>query len=81
MTAAEMKIKHDREYYQMRATEAERAENQLRQIKMVVAVHKQNHSDTMAMTHDPREKFAEQSAWKALDTIEKEIEAIIGQEG
>ncbi|WP_313182088.1 hypothetical protein [Lacrimispora sp.] len=81
MTAAEMKMIHDREYYSMRAAVAERAENQISQIRTVIAIHKQNHSDTMVMTHDQKKKAEEQCAWKALDNIEKEIEAIIGQEG
>ena len=81
MTAAEMKLEHDIEYYRMRAAEAERAENIISQIRTAVEVHKQNHSDTMAMTHDPKVKFLEQSAWKAVNMIEKEIEAIIRQEG
>lgn len=81
MTAAEMKMEHDREYYSMRAAVAERAENQISQIRTVIAIHKQNHSDTMVMTHDQKKNAEEQCAWKALDAIEKEIEAIIGQEG
>ncbi|EXG86203.1 hypothetical protein K413DRAFT_3026 [Clostridium sp. ASBs410] len=81
MTAAEMKMEHDQEYFSMRAAEAERAENQISQIRAAIAIHKQNHSDTMVMTHDQKKKATEQCVWKALDNIEKEIEAIIGQEG
>ena len=78
MNAAEMKMEHDMEYFSMRAAEAERAENQISQIRAAIAIHKQNHSDTMVMTHDQKKKAEEQCAWKALDSIEKEIEAIIG---
>ena len=81
MTAVEMKMEHDLEYFSMRAAEAERAENQISQIRAVIAIHKQNHSDTMMYTHKPEQKKEAQHMWRAMDNIEKEIEAIIGQEG
>ena len=81
MTATEMKMEHDREYFYMRAAEAERDENHISQIREVIAIHKQNHSDTMVHTHKLQEKEIAQHMWKALDIIEKEIEAIIRQEG
>jgi len=81
MHAAEMKMEHDREYFSMRAAEAERAENQISQIRAAIAIHKQNHSDTMMHTHNLDQKKEAQHMWKAMDNIEKEIEAIIGQEG
>jgi len=34
----------------------------------------------MVMTHEQKKKAEEQCAWKALDNIEKEIEAITGRE-
>lgn len=81
MNAAEMKMEHDMEYFKMRAAEAERAENQISQIRAVIAIHKQNHSDTMMHTHNLDQKKEAQHMWKAMDNIEKEIEAIIGREG
>lgn len=81
MNAAEMKLDHLNQICQLQANELESKENKIRQIRATIAIHKQNHSDTMVMTHDQKKKAEEQCAWKALDNIEKEIEAIIGQEG
>lgn len=81
MTAAEMNLDHLNQICRLQADELESKENKISQIRAVIAIHKQNHSDTMVMTHDQKKKAEEQCAWKALDNIEKEIEAIIGQEG
>ncbi|MGL6217559.1 MAG: hypothetical protein ACRC36_05945 [Lacrimispora sphenoides] len=81
MTAVEMNLDHLNQICRLQDNELESKENQINQIRTVIAIHKQNHSDTMVMTHDQKKKAEEQCAWKALDNIEKEIEAIIGQEG
>lgn len=81
MTAAEMNLDHLNQICRLQANELESKDNKISQIRTVIAIHKQNHSDTMAMTHDQKKKAEEQCAWKALDNIEKEIEVIIGQEG
>jgi|GEM_PF-1147796 len=81
MTAAEMNLDHLNQICRLQANELESKENKISQIRTVIAIHKQNHSDTMVMTHDQKKKAEEQCAWKALDNIEKEIVAIIGQEG
>jgi len=81
MTAVEMNLDHLNQICRLQANELESKENKISQIRAVIAIHKQNHSDTMVMTHDQKKKAEEQCAWKALDNIEKEIEAIIGREG
>ncbi|SET71436.1 hypothetical protein SAMN05443270_1086 [Lacrimispora sphenoides] len=81
MTAAEMNLDQLNQICRLQADELESKDSQIRRIRDTVAIHKQNHSDTMVMTHDQKKKAEEQCAWKALDNIEKEIEAIIGQEG
>lgn len=81
MTAAEMNLDHLNQICRLQANELESKENQISQIRAAIAIHKQNHSDSMVMTHDQKKKAEEQCAWKALDNIEKEIEAIIRREG
>lgn len=80
MTAVKMMLDHLNQICRLQADELETKENQISQIRTVIAIHKQNHSDTMVMTHEQKKKAEEQCAWKALDNIEKEIEAITGRE-
>jgi len=75
-----MMLDHLNQICRLQADELETKENQISQIRTVIAIHKQNHSDTMVMTHEQKKKAEEQCAWKALDNIEKEIEAITGRE-
>jgi hypothetical protein len=81
MTAAEMKLERDLEYFRTKSAELDERENQIQRIKDTVAIYKQSYSDTMVHTHNLDQKKEAQHMWRALDNIEKEIEAIIGQEG
>jgi hypothetical protein len=81
MNAAEMMLNHINQICQLQANELESRDSQIRQIRDTVSIYKQNYSDTMVHTHNLDQKKEAQHMWKALDNIEKEIEAIIGQEG
>jgi hypothetical protein len=81
MTAAEMKLERDLEYFRMKSAELEERDTQIQRIRDTVAIYKQSYSDTMMHTHKLEQKKEAQHMRRALDNIEKEIEAIIGQEG
>ncbi|HCD44926.1 MAG TPA: hypothetical protein DEQ64_14585 [Lachnoclostridium sp.] len=81
MTVAEMKLDHINQICQLQANELDSKDSQIRQIRDTVAIYKQSYSDTMVHTHNLDQKKEAQHMWRALDNIEKEIEAIIGQEG
>ena len=81
MTATEMMLDHINQICRLQADELESKDSQIRRIRDTVAIYKQNHSDTMMHTHNLDQKKEAQHMWKAMDNIEKEIEAIIGQEG
>ena len=81
MTAVEMKLQMDLEYFRMKSAVLDERDKQIQRIKDTVAIYKQSYSDTMMHTHKLDQKKEAQHMWKAMDNIEKEIEAIIGQEG
>ncbi len=81
MTAAEMNLDHINQICRLQANELESKDSQIRRIRDTVAIYKQSYSDTMVHTHNLDQKKEAQHMWRAMDNIEKEIEAIIGQEG
>lgn len=81
MTAVKMMLDHINQICRLQADELENKDNQIRRIRDTVAIYKQSYSDTMVHTHNLDQKKEAQHMWKAMDNIEKEIEAIIGQEG
>jgi len=76
-----MMLDHINQICRLQADELESKDSQIRQIRDTVAIYKQSYSDTMVHTHKPDQKKEAQHMWRAMDNIEKEIEAIIGQEG
>lgn len=81
MTTVKMMLDHINQICRLQADELESKDSQIRRIRDTVAIYKQSYSDTMVHTHNLDQKKEAQHMWKAMDNIEKEIKAIIGQEG
>lgn len=73
MTAAEMKLNQECEFYRMRAAELEKIENMNNKFMDIIDNSKQRYSDIVSLSHDDKTRAVAQNKWKALDDLKKEL--------
>lgn len=81
MTAAEMKLERDLEYFRMKSAELDERDSQIRQIIAVFNEREQRLEDTFNLSGDYKTTAAAHFKLKELRDLRKEIETILGQEG
>lgn len=81
MTAAEMKLQRDLEYFRMKSAELDERENQIQQIKAVFGHREQVLDDTFTMSHDTKTRAVVYHKLKELRDLRKEFDAILRTEG
>lgn len=76
MTAPEMELMQECEFYRMRAAELEKAENMNNKVMDIIDNAKQRYSDIVFSSHDDKARAVAQNKWKALDDIQHEIKQL-----
>lgn len=77
MTAAEMQLMQECEFYRMRAAELEKAENAVNQIKDIIENAKQRYGEIMWQKVNDVPELPELHKWKALDDLQHEIKQML----
>lgn len=77
MTAAEMQLMQECEFYRMRAAELEKNENAVNQIKDIIENTKQRYGDIIWKKVNDVPNLPELHKWKALDDLQHEIEEVL----
>ncbi|WP_143318915.1 hypothetical protein [Clostridium sp. HBUAS56010] len=77
MTAAEMQLMQECEFYRMKAAELEKNENAVNQIKDIIENAKQRYGEIMWKKVNDVPWLPELYKWKALDDLQCEIEQML----
>ena len=76
MTAVEMQLMQECEFYRMKAAELEKTENAVNQIKDIIENTKQRYGEIMWQKINDVTDLPELYEWKAIDDLQKEIELL-----
>lgn len=74
MTAAEMQLMQECEYYRNRVAEFEKVEFVTNSIMDIIDNEKQRYSDIISRSHDDKAREVAQNKWESINDLQKEIE-------